>query len=66
MINKQYRKKTLKGSFLTRQYREGLTLRIIIKRRQRHLLSEQRQPLIIEDGLHHRKLLGFKEEQRFT
>jgi hypothetical protein len=65
MINKQYRKKTLKGSFLTRQYREGLTLRII-KRRQRHLLSEQRQPLIIEDGLHHRKLLGFKEEQRFT
>jgi hypothetical protein len=40
MTNKQYRKKTLKGSFLTRQYREGLILRIIIKRRQRHLFLE--------------------------
>jgi hypothetical protein len=28
--------------------------------------SEQRQSSTIEDGLHHRKLLGFKEEQRFT
>jgi hypothetical protein len=66
MTNKQYRKKTLKGSFLTRQYREGLIFRIIIKRRQRHIFLEQRQPSTIEEGLHHRKLLGFKEEQRFT
>jgi hypothetical protein len=59
MTNKQYKKKTLKGSFHTRQYREGLILIIIIKRRQRHLFSEQRQPSTTEDGLHHRKLLGF-------
>jgi hypothetical protein len=51
MTNKQYRKKTLKGSFLTRQYREGLILIIIIKRRPRHLFSEQRQPLTTEYGL---------------
>jgi hypothetical protein len=35
MINKQYRKKTLKGSFLTKQG-EGLILKIIVRRRQRH------------------------------
>jgi hypothetical protein len=61
MINKQYRKKTLKGSFLTKQQGEGLILRIIIRRRKRHLFLEQRQSLTTKD--HHKKLLGFKEEQ---
>jgi hypothetical protein len=63
MINKQYRKKTLKGSFLTKQQGEGLIPRIIIRRRKRHLFLEQRQSLITKDGLHHKKLLEFTEEQ---
>jgi hypothetical protein len=63
MINKQYRKKTPKRSFLTKQQGEGLILIIIIRRSKRHLISEQRQSLTTEDGLHHNKLLGFKEEQ---
>jgi hypothetical protein len=62
MINKQYRKKSLKGNFLTKQQGEGLILRIIVRRRKRHLFLEQRQSLTIENRLH-KKLLGFKEEQ---
>jgi hypothetical protein len=62
MINKQYRKKSLKENFLTKQQGEGLILKIIV-RRKKTPFSEQRQSLTTENGLHHKKLLGFKEEQ---
>jgi hypothetical protein len=41
MINKQYIKKSLKENFLTKQQGEGLILRIIVRRRKRHLFRAE-------------------------
>jgi hypothetical protein len=41
MINKQYRKKSLKGSFLTNQQEEGLILRIVIRGREKHFFRAE-------------------------
>jgi hypothetical protein len=53
-INEQDRKKSRKGNFPTKLQGEGIILTFIDRRRKRHF----------EIGLHHKKPLRYKEEQK--
>jgi hypothetical protein len=65
MINKQDRKKSLKENSLTKQQGESIILRFIAKRRKRDFENRANlQRSTLKFGQNHKKLLGFKEEQK--
>jgi hypothetical protein len=63
MINEQYRKKSLKRKLPYKTIRRRPNSQNHRQKKKKKPFLEQRQSLTIKNRLHHKKLLGFKEEQ---